>query len=94
MPALSLPGQTASSSHSHSCPCRQANASIPFWALGQSIPSLWGMGKHHSPLVSPPLPPPPGARPLAWPAWHSLWLETNGGEEGVSKVVKEEADVV
>ena len=48
-----------------------------------------------SPPPPPPTPlPPPDSRPLAWPAWHGLWLQTNGGEEGVSKVLKEQADVV
>lgn len=46
MPSSGWPGQTASFSHFHSCPCRQTNSSIPLWALGQSIRSLWGLGSH------------------------------------------------
>lgn len=38
----------------------KTNASIPFWALGQSIHSLWGMRKHHPSLTPPPPPRAPG----------------------------------
>lgn len=97
-PAPGLPGPTASFSHPHSCPCRQttASASIPLWALGQSIHSLWGRGKN-PPLLNPPTAPHPRLQPLAWLACHGLWPLTET-EEGVSKgsakVPKERADVV
>lgn len=47
----------------------KTNASIPFWALGQSIHSLWGMRKHHPSLTPHPHPglQAPTLARLAWP---------------------------
>lgn len=63
---LSLPGQTASFSPFPFLPLKtKTNASIPrFWALGQSIHSLWGRRKHHHSLTpTPPWAPSPSRLP-------------------------------
>lgn len=89
MPSSGWPGQTASFSHSHSCPCRQTNSSIPLWALGQSIRSLWGLGSHG------PLPAGSGLQvpALAGFGIASGWRRTER-EEGSARFRKIEADVV